>query len=430
MKKILIAAVAFLAAAGTFAQNYRQDVKDVPERAGGVYYAYPEEGLTSAYELPKGYEPFYVSHYGRHGSRFLISDDDYKRVVDRLADAHKAGALTAAGEKLRMQLDTIWDEARGRGGELTPLGARQHHDIALRMAEAYPQVFAMPGADVTAASTQVMRCAHSMFNFVDGLKELNPTLDVPMESSQRNMVYLCHHTPESAALGRTTGPWYQDFKRFKASRTKPERLMNTLFSDKNYVDMWVDTDALMWDLYYIAVDLQNMETDINLLPLFTNDELFGLWEVFNFNFFACNSSYIRANGLHVANSRNLLRNIIDGADTYIAQGKHGATLRFGHDGNIIPLLALLKVEHCYSDAERPEDLSAEYADFYVCPMGTNLQLVFFKPAKGEGDLLVRILHNEKDAVLPVPTANTGTSTRYYRWADLRPYLTSLAYPEK
>ncbi|MBD5234149.1 MAG: histidine phosphatase family protein [Bacteroidales bacterium] len=429
MKKLFIAAVALAAACGCFASDYRQAVRDVPARAGGVYYAYPEDGLSAEYQLPKGYEPFYVSHYGRHGSRFLISDNDYKRVVDRLDDAHKAGALTPAGEKLRLQMDTIWQEARGRGGELTPLGARQHHEIAKRMATAYPDVFATPDADVTAVSTQVMRCAHSMFNFIDGLKELNPQLNVPMESSQRNLIYLSNHAPASAELGRATGPWYQDYKRFKAAKTKPERLMATIFSDKKYVDTWVDTEALMWDLYYIAIDLQNMETDIELLPLFTNDELFGLWEVFNFNFYACNSSYPRAHGLHLANARNLLRHIIENADKYIADGKHGATLRFGHDSNIIPLLALMKVEGCYSDAERPEDLSRDYADFYICPMATNLQLVFFRPTKGSDDVLVRILHNEKDAVLPVQRAETGTSTIYYRWSDLRPYLTSLAYSE-
>ncbi len=430
MKKIFIAAVALAVTCGCFASDYRQAVKDNPAKAGGVYYAYPEEGLTAEYELPAGYEPFYISHYGRHGSRFLISDDDYKRVVDRLADAHKAGVLTPMGEKLRLQIDTIWEEARGRGGELTPLGARQHHDIGVRMATAYPSVFAMPGSEVTAASTQVMRCAHSMFNFVDGLKEISPELDVPMESSKRHMIYLCHHTPESAELGKTTGPWYQDFKRFKAAKTKSERLMNAIFADRTYVDTWVDTEALMWDLYYIAIDLQNMETDIDILPIFTNDELFGLWEVFNYNFFACNSSYPRAHGLHVANSRNLLRHIIENSDAYIANGKRGATLRFGHDGNIIPLLALLKVKGCFSDAERPEDLSADYADFYVCPMGTNLQFIFFRPVKGNNDILVRILHNEKDAILPISPADTHTSTIYYNWSELRPYLTSLAYTEQ
>ena len=38
------------------------------ERMGGVYYAYPVTHTTMA-APPQGYEPFYLSHYGRHGSR-------------------------------------------------------------------------------------------------------------------------------------------------------------------------------------------------------------------------------------------------------------------------------------------------------------------------------------------------------------------------
>ena len=427
MKKLICLAIALAAITlPSAAGNARDAVKEIPERAGGVYYAYPVDGAVVDLGSIKGYEPFYISHYGRHGSRYLISDNDYERIINRLNDAHKAGALTPAGEKLRLQLDTIWEDARGRGGELSPLGARQHRGIARRMATAYPAVFAK-GAEVTATSTPVMRCAHSMFHFINGLKDLNPTLDVPVESSLRHKIYLSYQSPESGAFDRNDGPWYQDYTRFKNSHTNPDRLISTIFADKHYVDMWVDQDAFMWDLYWVAVDQQSLDNGVDLMPYLTNDELYALWEVANFGFFARNSSYIRANGLHTDNAKNLLRHIIENSDAYIADGRHGATLRFGHDGNIIPLLALLKVEGCYSDAERPEDLSAEYADFYVCPMGTNLQFIFFRPTKGKGDLLVRVLHNEQPAVMPV--ANAGEKG-LYRWNDLRPYLTSLAYAEK
>ena len=43
------------------------------ERLGGVYYAYPVTETTLA-DAPEGYEPFYISHYGRHGSRWLPND--------------------------------------------------------------------------------------------------------------------------------------------------------------------------------------------------------------------------------------------------------------------------------------------------------------------------------------------------------------------
>lgn len=44
------------------------------------YDRYPAtQALTPA---PKGYEPFNMSHYGRHGSRWLIGRHDYTRVAE------------------------------------------------------------------------------------------------------------------------------------------------------------------------------------------------------------------------------------------------------------------------------------------------------------------------------------------------------------
>lgn len=417
--------IALLATALTLrldARDARAEIEALPARAAGVYFAYPTDSIETKAHTPKGYEPFYASHYGRHGSRYLISDNDYERVMEVLAKGHEAGALSPRGELLRLQLDTIWEEARGRGGELSPLGARQHRGIGRRMAEHYPAIFA-DGAEVTATSTTVMRCAHSMFNFVQGLRDVQPKLVVPMESGERTMVFMNYQSPESSALNRSNGPYYQDYRRFKTAMSKPDRLVGTLFSDSRYVDVWVDKDGFVNDLYWLASDLQNMETDISLLNLFTTEELYNMWQYANFSFFARASTYPRADGKHVANARNLLRHIVDGADSYIADGRHGATLRFGHDGNIIPLLGLLRVEGCYADTEVPGELSQSYADYYVSPMGANLQFIFFRPAKGKsGDILVRVLHNERAASLPVADAG---EKGLYRWDDLRAYLTSL-----
>ncbi|MCM1293918.1 MAG: histidine phosphatase family protein, partial [Bacteroides sp.] len=230
MKKLLIGLFAFTCIAG-FAQKARQEVAENPAKAGGVYYAYPvtESANTPA---PKGYTPFYVSHYGRHGSRYLIDDKDYVGAIKVIEKAHEAGKLTPEGEKVYSNLMKVWEEAEGRGGELTPLGARQHHDIAQRMYRAYPQVFA-DDAEVTAASTQVMRCAHSMFNFIEGLKELNPGLVIPKESNARNMIYLCHSEPPSWAFNDNKGrlQWKPEYDTWRKGKVNPARLMSALFND-------------------------------------------------------------------------------------------------------------------------------------------------------------------------------------------------------
>lgn len=432
MKKTLFSALLLLLVLPAVALSPREEIEAQPLKAGGIYLAYPEADIDpSAAVTPKGYEAVYLSHYGRHGSRYLISDRDYTVILDRLRDARDKDALTPLGLDVLNRVDSVWKEAEGRGGELTPLGTRQHRNIARRAAAAFPTIFSPADADVEASSTVVMRCAHSMFAFLEGLKESNPHLEPSRESSERNMYFLNYHSPESGPYSSHHGPWYQDYKRFKSLNTQPQRLMGTLFKDQEYLDRWVDQEDLMWQLYWLAVDMQNMETPVSFMDLFTTDELYNLWEVANFNFYACNSSYPLANGEHIANASNLVQNIISRADAHLSDDRHGATLRFGHDGNIIPLTALMQIDGCFSDAVEPADLAAGgYANFRISPMASNMQMIFFRPKKGEhkadgSDALVRVLLNERPAVLPIPNAGMPG---LYSWTDLRAHLEKVSRP--
>ena len=52
------------------AQSAREEIHLDPALAAGKYYAYqaPEVKLSP---VPEGYEPFYISAFARHGSRYL-----------------------------------------------------------------------------------------------------------------------------------------------------------------------------------------------------------------------------------------------------------------------------------------------------------------------------------------------------------------------
>ncbi len=65
--------------------------------SGSNYVAYrgPQKQLTAA---PKGYKPFYLSHYGRHGSRYMIGKQAYDVPYFSLLKAKQEGKLTAKGE--------------------------------------------------------------------------------------------------------------------------------------------------------------------------------------------------------------------------------------------------------------------------------------------------------------------------------------------
>ena len=422
-----ILSVALLCAINlTFDVNARVTTVDTiaanPGKAGGVYYAYPVTDDTQVRftPTPKDYKPFYVSHYGRHGSRYLISDDDYIKVVKTLEEADRRDALTPRGKLLKAQIDSVFEEARGRGGELTPLGARQHRNIARRLITTNPEIF-QGNPEITAKSTVVMRCAHSMFAFCEGLKEVNPTLYIPRESGMRAMNYLNYHSPESNVHSGHKGDWYQLWKKFRTDKTNPSRIVNTIFSDKDFVDTRIDPTEFMWDLYWVTVDLQNMETPVRLYDLFTPQELFDLWQVFNFNFYACNSSYPYAEGTLTDNAKNLVSNILETAREYISEGKNGATLRFGHDGNIIPLTALLRLNDCYAYVARPEGLADSYADYSISPMASNLQIIFYRNPR-TNSILVKFLLNEKEIAIDGVTTDQFP---FYDWNDVEKRLVYL-----
>lgn len=419
MKRIILTFAATLFLTGGFtslAQTTKEETLSDLNRTGGVYYAYPVPTETPT-AAPKGYEPFYISHFGRHGSRYLISDNDYVRVAKLLEKADAVNALTPLGKNLKSRLDTLMIETSGRGGDLSPLGVRQHRGIAERMYNAYPQVF-KGNTDVEARSTLVVRCVLSMAAFTERLKELNPKLNVTRESSNRYMPYLNYYTQESEKY-RTNGELGKErYRKFKEKHTNPDRIVNSIFSDKDFIESSVNPGDFMWDLYWLASDAQNVETPISFYDLFTPDELFDLWQTFNYDFYVNCSNYKGNNGVRVANSKPLLKNIVSTADSIIATGENAVTLRFGHDGNIVPLAAIMRLDGCYNSIDDSDRFYEAFSDWKIAPMASNIQLVFFRNKKNPDDIIVKILLNEREKQLPIKS----DIAPFYHWNDVRNFF--------
>lgn len=50
-------------------------------------------------------------------------------------------------------------------------------------------------------------------------------------------------------------------------------------------------------------------------------------------------------------------------------------------------------------------------------MGANIQLVFYRRNAADSDVLVKVLLNENEATLPLPS----DLAPYYRWSDFKDY---------
>ena len=142
MKKNILTIVTLLLAIVVFAQKTpREEIHENLLLCASQYTAYVDPTANDKLTpTPKGYEPFYISHYGRHGSRWLLDTWQYNEVLDVLERAHQSQALTATGEQLYNEIKEWVPSTNKRLGELSNVGERQHHRIGKRLTERFPEI--------------------------------------------------------------------------------------------------------------------------------------------------------------------------------------------------------------------------------------------------------------------------------------------------
>jgi len=382
--------------------------------AGSNYLDYDRQlSTTPLTPAPKGYEPYYMSHYGRHGSRWLIWEGDYLLPMNTLKSAREAGKLTPLGEETLKKLEAFYPTTVKRLGDLTTVGERQHHGIGRRMAQNFPELFKTPGVKIDARSTVVIRCILSMVAECEELAAANPSAQIHNDVSESLQYYL--NQPWEGVVkeeGKTGDKEYTDAQQ---KYTHPERLMKVLFNDQQWVYDNVAAGDFMRRLFEVAANMQSHDTDIELLSLFTDEEVYDQWRIRNVGWYLDYGASPVSGTKMPFSQLNLLKNIIETADT-VTQTQ--ATLRFGHEVCVMPLACLLELDNCGMAVENLDELDTYWRNYRIFPMGCNIQLVFYRPKKGKaGDILVKALLNERETYLPVTTDQWP----YYKWQDLRQY---------
>ena len=410
-----------------WAQSPREEFKENIFKSGSNYYAYPGPKQQKLTPAPKGYEPYYISHYGRHGSRYLIGKNDYDRAFRVLSRADSVGKLTTYGQDVLRRVTLLRNEADQRLGELTLLGAEQHRGIARRMYERFPQVF-KGVTDIDAKSTVVIRCILSMENALQELKSLNPKLRIRHDASEHDMWYM-NHSDKLLRSHQWDGSTREVYDAFKARHQNYQRVMQVLFNDTAYVNHEVNAENLNYHLFKLASNIQSSELrhTVTLYDLFTPDEVYDNWMIENAGWYVGYGPCPLNGAWQPFSQRYLLKQMIDEADQNLTKAHPGATLRYGHEVCVMPLACLLEMDNCGKQVSDFEQLPAEgWLNYNIFPMGCNVQLIFYKPKKGQGDILVKALLNENETRLPLQ----AVSGPYYRWTDFRDfYLKKLAtYP--
>lgn len=415
MKTKLLPLLLLLLSVGASAQISRKEIYDNLNIAGVNYYIYPGPSQKVLTPAPAGYEPFYISHFGRHGSRYMTENTPYVFAIGKLDTAARMGILTPTGEAVLEKLKTAYADALNRDGELTALGGRQHREIARRMFQRFPELLSQP-LQVDARSSTSNRCMISMFYFCQELQGLNPALDIRMLASKRDMPFVVQNTRIKPAETQEMAEYEKKMEAMMEKSIKPARMMKSLFTDLPKAESFIDGQELAEALFNIAADLQNLpELNLSLTDLFTKEEWFAIWKV-------SNASILLGCGLlpgttPVYQQQLLVRDsIVSTADRVIRTGVPSLTLRFSHDGTVLPLAYLMGLKEAMGGRADLENLHRYISVDKLIPMAANIQLVFYRKA-GSDDILVKFLLNENETSLPIKT----DVAPYYHWQDVKNY---------
>ena len=420
MRKFLIGVLAGVALAiPASAQSVREAVYADPARAGGVYYMMP----VTAYSVtapPKGYEPVYLSHYGRHGARYLLNDTQYERSLGVLRAAHDEDALTELDERLWQEASAYFEETcRFRAGDLTPLGWEQHYRIAQEIYKANRKFFRKKPA-ITAGATQVRRCIVSMVAFCQGLVKMDLSVDIYEAASKFDLDEINPHATENPRRenvrmeeGRykRRDPWGTGLKEFIDARVDYMAIAGRIFKDPDFPKPFRGTRAFVKDLYDLVFNMQCTPTERSLMWLFTPDERYSLWEVNNY------IHYMESAPPATKRDLPALWNLVDDGDRAVAAEKPAVRLRFGHDTVFLATLSMVGADGFDIVPGSADGISATWYNFRA-PMAATLYFLLCK--NREGDVIFKLVVNGADATLPLE----AVSGPWYRWNDLKALIAS------
>ena len=418
MKRILLTALAVCAVLTASAQNYADMIKANPAMGAAnlMNYHFEKTDYTPA---PKGYEAFYISHYGRHGSRYDSNDDYASAVWPLMKKADSLGLLSEVGKAFYKDFNALMEEQQGMFGMLTSLGAREHRGIAERMAANFPKVFkGKNGRDVVYCQSSIYpRCLLSMTNFTHSLDRNTDGLEFTFVTGDRYYRYLAYHSKKRPALELAKAK--EDAVRRQTM--KPMELIEYFFNDaEKACEIIGDPYSFEMNLYLASSVGHLSDHGVCLLSYFPTDILVRNWEVRNPRFYLAYGMSNEMSDHQKTVSRRLLADFIRRAEDAVEKDSNiAADLRFGHDTALLPLVGHIGIEGMDNWASFDQVNSVWNSSVSIC-MASNLQMIFYRNRKNE--VIVKLMYNEKETTIPALNTWSGP---YYKWSDLKAYFKSL-----
>ena len=416
MKKHLILALSLFLCltAGAQRLGVREEVRADWNKSSGLdcLLDLSQKALTP---VPKGYEAVYISHYGRHGSRYAYTGDAYSIILNMLAEGRREGNLTARGESLLNDLEPFWEYVQYRVGDLTEIGWNQHQEIARTMVKNYPTVFGK-GSSVDACSSPSVRSIMSMSSCCAALSRLAPEtsvyehqgiMDVQATRPNQGSNPFKYQGPEEVF------PYPESSERFFLRHFPNYKdVLARFFKNPDKALGQRNPYNVFFHLYMFVAGMNSLPQDvrIDVKDFFTVEEFATLWETDNYERFREYHAYRTP-------CSSIVDDMVEKATQRLAAGSRGADLRYGHDHVVMALELIMDLDG-FDRAPAHQDDLVYWFQTFRSPMAANIQFIFFNPKKGKsGDTLVKVLLNGEEAHL-----GDLEGFPYYRWNDVKAYL--------
>jgi len=99
-------------------------------------------------------------------------------------------------------------------------------------------------------------------------------------------------------------------------------------------------------------------------------------------------------------------------------------LRYTHENVVMSLVCLMELDSYGVQTGCLDSLETlGWADYRIAPLGGSIMLVHYRTDKNDPDPLVRVLLNNHEARLPIPT----DCAPYYHWQDVKRYYLRKLY---
>ena len=441
MKKLIFTLILSISGLSCLAQP--EVVLGDPFKSSGLdnIYDFDAQICTAA---PKGYEAFYISHYGRHGSRYPSAATVATALLDMLHVAGEKENLSEYGSGLMARLELFMEKAGNHIGELTDLGRQQQYRLAGEMAERYPQAF-RKGAVVTAQASSSPRSILSMASFCTALARKYPSIRIDQFQGFAETQATAPNMGRNPLRIKGPGlgnPYRESPAEFMQRRFPEftETVLGKMFRDPYAALGDRDVQYLMDHIYMLIGGMNSLPDGVRMdfSDIATPETLARMWELDNYQRFC---EYI----VYTASCCSVFKDIIERADARLAlldsaagklegrtEGRaevavgraEGADLRFGHDHVLMSLLMIADIDSFGELPENPDELGHVFQTFRS-PMAANLHFVFYRPKNGRGPILTGLSLNGQPARLSALDKELGISpdeSGFYRWDDVKAWF--------